>query len=62
MVLEDKSVTVYQGSDIEYHNYASTRPHAQTLSRLLEKPVDYIDDVCGPAARDKIKVLKNGQT
>jgi len=55
-------ILIHQGSDIEYHNYASTRPHAKIISQLLGKSVDYIDDVCGPAARDKIKALKNGQT
>jgi len=54
-------ILIHQGSDIEYHNYASTKPHARIISQLLGKPVDYIDDVCGPAARDKIKALKNGQ-
>ena len=54
-------ILIHQGSDIEYHNYASTRPHAKIISRLLGKPVNYIDDVCGPAARDKMKTLKNGQ-
>jgi len=54
-------ILIHQGSDIEYHNYASTRPHAKIISQLLGEPVDYIDDVCGPAARDKIKALKNGQ-
>jgi len=54
-------ILIHQGSDIEYHNYASTKPHAKIISQLLEKPVDYIDDVCGPAARDKIKDLKSGQ-
>jgi len=54
-------ILIHQGSDIEYHNYASTKPHSKIISQLLGKPVDYIDDVCGPAARDKIKALKNGQ-
>ncbi len=54
-------ILIHQGSDIEYHNYASTKPHAKIISQLLGKPVDYIDDVCGPAARDKMKTLKNGQ-
>jgi len=54
-------ILIHQGSDIEYHNYASTRPHAKIISQLLGEPVDYIDDVCGPAARDKIKALKNSQ-
>ena len=54
-------ILIHQGSDIEYHNYAPTRPHAKIISQLLGKPVEYIDDVCGPATRDKIKALKNGQ-
>lgn len=54
-------ILIHQGSDIEYHNYASTKPHSKIISQLLGKLVDYIDDVCGPAARDKIKALKNGQ-
>jgi len=54
-------ILIHQGSDIEYHNYASTSPHAKIISQLLGKPVEYIDDVCGPAARDKIKALKNSQ-
>lgn len=54
-------ILIHQGSDIEYHNYASTEPHSRIVSQLLGKPVEYIDDVCGPAAQDKIKALKNGQ-
>jgi phosphoglycerate kinase len=54
-------ILIHQGSDIEYHNYASTKPHSKIISQLLGKSVDYIDDVCGPAARDKIKALKDGQ-
>jgi len=54
-------ILIHQGSDIEYHNYASTKPHSIIISQLLGKSVDYIDDVCGPAARDKMKALKNGQ-
>ena len=54
-------ILIHQGSDIEYHNYASTKPHAKIISQLLRKPVDYIDDVCGPAAQDKIRNLKNSQ-
>lgn len=54
-------ILIHQGSDIEYHNYSSTRHHAKIISQLLGKPVDYIDDVCGPTARDRMKALKNGQ-
>ena len=52
-------ILIHQGSDVEYHNYSSVEPHSRIISRLLEKPVDYIDDVCGPAAREKIKNMEN---
>ena len=32
----------HQGSDIEYKNFYCTRPHADVLSRLLERPVQWI--------------------
>ena len=51
----------HQGSDIEYKNFYCTRPHADVLNRLLERPVQWIDDVCGPAAREKISDLQNGE-
>ena len=51
----------HQGSDIEYKNYYSTKPHAAVLSRLLEREVKWIDDVCGPAARGMIRELKDGE-
>ena len=51
----------HQGSDIEYKNFYCTKPHADVLSRLLERPVQWIDDVCGPAAREKISALQNGE-
>ena len=51
----------HQGSDIEYKNYYTTRPHAAVLSRLLEREVKWIDDVCGPTARQMIRELKDGE-
>ena len=51
----------HQGSDIEYKNYYTTKPHAAVLSRLLEKEVRWIDDVCGPAAREAILKLEDGE-
>ena len=54
-------ILIHQGSDIEYHNYYSTEPHARVIAQLLGKPVEYIDDICGPAARDKIKALEKSQ-
>ena len=51
----------HQGSDIEYKNFYTTKPHAAVLSSLLEKEVKWIDDVCGPAARDMIRGLHDGE-
>jgi phosphoglycerate kinase len=51
----------HQGSDIEYKNFWTTEPHAKVLSGLLGKEVGFIDDVCGPAAREAIKALKSGE-
>ncbi|AEF86868.1 phosphoglycerate kinase [Treponema primitia ZAS-2] len=50
----------HQGSDIEYKNFYTTEPHAKALSKFLGKEVKFIDDVCGPAAREAIKALKSG--
>ena len=50
----------HQGSDIEYKNYYTTKPHAAVLTELLGREVKWIDDVCGPAAREAIKALQDG--
>lgn len=52
---------IHQGSDIEYENFFNTRAHAKVLSDFLNTEVDYIDDVCGPSAREKISNLKPGK-
>jgi len=49
----------HQGSDIEYKNFYTTKPHAAVLSELLGREVKWIDDVCGPAARAAIRALKD---
>lgn len=63
--LSDKGAKVvllaHQGSDIEYKNYYTTEPHAKILAELLERKVEFIDDVCGPAARAKIQALQAGE-
>ncbi len=62
--LADKGARVvllaHQGSDIEYKNFFTTAPHAEVLSDLLGKPVRFIDDVTGPAAREAIQSLRDG--
>ena len=54
-------VLAHQGSDIEYKNYYTTGPHAKALEEFVGKPVSFIDDVCGPAARQAISDLKEGE-
>lgn len=54
-------VLAHQGSDIEYKNFYCTRPHAKVLSELLGREVKWIDDVCGPAARQQIRDLQDGE-
>ena len=51
----------HQGSDIEYKNYYTTRPHADVLSELLGFGVRWVEDVCGPTAREAIRNLKDGE-
>ncbi|MDR0590014.1 MAG: phosphoglycerate kinase [Spirochaetaceae bacterium] len=51
----------HQGSDIEYKNFYTTEPHGRVLSKLLDKEVRFIDDVCGPAAREAIRALQAGE-
>ncbi|MBE7034555.1 MAG: phosphoglycerate kinase [Ruminococcaceae bacterium] len=53
-------VLAHQGSDIEYKNFYTTRPHADVLSGLLGKPVTFVEDVCGPTAREAIRNMKEG--
>ena len=63
--LSDKGAKVvlmaHQGSDIEYKNFYTTEPHSKVLAELLGREVKFIDDVCGPAAREAIKALKDGE-
>lgn len=51
----------HQGSDIEYHNYYTTAPHAGVLSELLGREVRFIPDICGPAAQEAIRALRPGE-
>lgn len=51
----------HQGSDIEYKNFYTTAPHARVMSELLGRDVRFIDDVTGPAAREAIRSLRDGE-
>jgi phosphoglycerate kinase len=51
----------HQGSDIEYKNFCTTEPHSHVLEKLLRRPVTFVEDVCGPEARSRIKALEDGE-
>ena len=51
----------HQGGDLEYHNYISTELHAAEILKLAGKDIAFIDDICGPAAREAIEKLDEGQ-
>ena len=54
-------VLAHQGSDIEYENFYCTRPHAKVLSGLVGREVKWVEDVCGPTAREAISALADGE-
>jgi phosphoglycerate kinase len=54
-------ILAHQGDPLDYQNFTTLEEHAQILARLLGQEVTYIDDVVGPAAREMIRALEEGQ-
>ena len=50
----------HQGSDIEYQSYYDLSLHADVIRKLTGKPVEFVPDVCGPYAIERIKAMKPG--
>jgi len=63
--LSDKGAKVvllaHQGSDIEYKNFYTTKPHSEVLTKLLGREVRFVPDVTGPTAQEAIKSLQDGE-
>ncbi len=55
------AILAHQGDTLDYHNLIPLEEHAKKLSQKLGTTVEYIDDVAGPAAQEKVKKLKNGE-
>ncbi|MGI9203899.1 MAG: phosphoglycerate kinase [Woeseiaceae bacterium] len=55
------AIIAHQGDTLDYQNLISLDEHAQKLSGYLGTDVAYVDDVCGPAAQDKVRSLQAGQ-
>lgn len=51
----------HQGDTLDYHNLTSLSQHAPALAKRLGRPVAFIDDVAGPAARRAIAGLGSGE-
>ena len=51
----------HQGDTLDYHNLVGLEEHAELLTEMLHRPVAYIDDVAGPAAREAIRKLGSGE-
>lgn len=54
-------ILAHQGDPLDYQNFTPLTQHAEVLAQLLERPVEYLDDVAGPAARQRIRALQNGE-
>jgi phosphoglycerate kinase len=54
-------ILAHQGDPLDYQNFTPLAQHTGALSRLLGRPVDYLDDVAGPAARARIHDLQDGE-
>lgn len=55
------AIIAHQGDTLDYQNLICMEEHAERLSALMGREVSYIDDVCGPAARNKVKNLRDGE-
>lgn len=55
------AIIAHQGDTLDYQNLIPLAEHAEILSRLSGRKIAYIDDVCGPAAIDAVKKLKEGE-
>lgn len=53
-------IIAHQGDTLDYHNLVGLSQHAERLAAKLGRPVGFIDDVAGPAARERIAALGDG--
>jgi phosphoglycerate kinase len=54
-------IIAHQGDTTDYSSLISLKEHAQRLSDAVGKPIDFIEDIAGPAAIAKIQGLKDGE-
>lgn len=51
----------HQGDTEDYRSLVDLAPHAKRLAELLGRRVDFLDDIAGPAAVERIRGLGAGQ-
>jgi len=54
-------IIAHQGDTTDYTSLISLAEHAERLSEALGKPVQFIEDIAGPAAIEKIRQLEDGE-
>ncbi len=54
-------ILAHQGDVLDYENFGSLHQHATKLAEKLARPVSFIDDCAGPAARARIRELADGE-
>ena len=54
-------ILAHQADPMDYQNFTSLEEHASLLQQALGLPIKFIDDVVGPAAREAIKSLGEGE-
>lgn len=55
------TIIAHQGDTTDYASLIGLGEHAQRLAEALGKPVQFIEDVAGPAAVERILALDDGQ-
>jgi len=55
------AIIAHQGDTTDYASLVGLQEHASRLSEALGKPVQFIEDVAGPAAVDRILELADGE-
>ena len=55
------TIIAHQGDTTDYRSLITLAEHAQRLTDLLGQEIQFIEDVAGPAAVDKIQQLASGQ-
>ncbi len=63
--LADKGARVallaHQGDTEDYQNLISLEQHAERLAQYVGRPIEFVDDIAGPTARERIRGLKDGE-